>query len=175
MSEKSPRFVIRPAQEADCPLLLEFIRDLARYEKLLHKVVATVEGLRQQLFEEKRAEALIGEVAGEAVAFAVFFHNFSTFLGHANIYIEDVFVKPEHRGKGYGRAMFAKIAQLDVRRGGGRLEWWCLDWNKPSIEFYHRLGAVACDAYTVYRLDGEALTALAASGADVPYLEDGCP
>ncbi len=173
MSENSPRFIIRPAKEEDCLLLLEFIRALARYEKLEHKVVATAEVLREQLFRDKRAEALIGEADGEAVAFAVFFRNFSTFLGCANFYLEDLFVKPEHRGKGYGKAMFARIAQIALERGGRRLDWWCLDWNEPSIAFYRRLGAVACDAWTVYRLEGESLAALAKSGGGGDFREEG--
>ncbi len=161
MPHQPPSFTIRPAREEDCPLILEFIRALARHEKLEHKVVATPESLRQQLFTQKRAEALIGEEAGEAVAFAVYFHNFSTFLGRANLYLEDLFVKPECRGNGYGRAMFAKLAAIALDRGCKRLDWWCLDWNEPAIAFYRRLGAAPCDAYTVYRLEGESLAALA--------------
>jgi GNAT superfamily N-acetyltransferase len=152
-------FIIRPACEEDVPLLLDFIRELAEYERLSNEVVATHDLLMEWLFEQKKAEALIGELDGKPVAFALFFHNFSTFLGRAGIYLEDLFVRPEARGKGIGKAMFQYIAQIAVSRRCGRLEWWCLDWNTPSISFYKAFGAEAMSDWTVYRLSGDLLAA----------------
>jgi GNAT superfamily N-acetyltransferase len=153
---------IRPATEADVPLLLTLIRELAEYEKLSHEVVATEEVLRESLFGGRRvAEALLGHVAGEPAAFALFFHNFSTFLGRPGLYLEDLYVRPEHRGGGVGRAMLRRLARLAKERGCGRLEWWVLDWNEPAIRFYKSLGAEPMDDWTVYRVAGEALDRLA--------------
>lgn len=153
---------IRPATEDDVPLILSFIRELAEYEKLGHEVVATEETLRESLFGERRvAEVLLGYMDGEPAAFALFFHNFSTFLGRPGIYLEDLFVRPEHRGSGIGKAMLSHLARLAVERGCGRLEWWVLDWNEPAIGFYEKLGAVPMDDWAVYRLTGEALEKLA--------------
>jgi len=148
---------IRFATETDVPLILEFIRELAEYERLSGEVVATPDLLREWLFEKKKAETIIGEVDGRPVAFALFFHNFSTFLGRAGIYLEDLFVRPEARGKGVGRAMLKYVARLAVERGCGRLEWWCLDWNADSIAFYESFGAEAMSEWTVYRLAGKTL------------------
>ena len=156
----------RFAQVADCGLVLEFIRALAVYEKMLDEVVATEELLREWIFEKKKAEVFFACEDGKEIGFAVFFHNFSTFLGRAGLYLEDLFVLPEHRGKGYGKAMFKELARIAVERGCGRMEWWCLDWNTPSIDFYRSLGAVPMDEWTVYRLTGDTLTSLAGSSDD---------
>ena len=147
----------RFAQEADCSLILSFIRQLAAYEKMSDQVVATEELLREWIFEKQKAEVLFVCEEDREVGFALFFHNFSTFLGRAGIYLEDLFVLPEYRNKGYGRALLRKLAQITVERGCGRLEWSCLDWNKPSIDFYLSLGAVPMDDWTTYRLTGKTL------------------
>ncbi|MGI8648998.1 MAG: GNAT family N-acetyltransferase [Rubrobacter sp.] len=153
---------IRFATEADVPLVLDFVKRLADYEKLSHEVVATEEGLRETLFGERRyAEVLLGYADGEAVAFALFFHNYSTFLGKPGIYLEDLFVLPEHRGTGYGKEMLRHLAQLAVERGCGRLEWWVLAWNESAIGFYESLGAVPMDEWTVFRVTDDALEELA--------------
>ena len=155
-------FAIRPAIVADVPLILSFIKGLAEYEKLLHEVVATEEGLRETLFGEKPfAEVIIGSYQDQPVSFALFFHNYSTFLGQPGIYLEDLFVKPEYRGRGFGRKMLAHLAGLTKERHCGRLEWWVLNWNEPAIKFYKGIGAVPMDEWTVFRLTGEALTNLA--------------
>ena len=151
---------IRFAEKQDAGLVLQFIRDLAEYEHLLDEVVATEDVLCEWLFEKKAAEVLIGELQGEPVAFALFFHNFSTFLGRAGIYLEDLYVKPEARGQGIGKEMLSRLAAIAVERGCGRLEWWCLDWNKPSIDFYLSLDAEPMKDWTVYRLAGDALETL---------------
>lgn len=154
-------FRIRIAEEQDNPLIFEFIKGLAEYEEMLDQVVATEEILKESLFVKKQAEVIIGEYKGEAVGFALFFHNFSTFLGKANLYLEDLFVKPEARGRGAGKALLACLAKIAVERDCGRLEWWCLNWNEPSIQFYKQMGAKPMDDWTVYRVDGESLPALA--------------
>ena len=151
----------RFATEADVPLILQFIRDLAAYEKMLDQVVADEALLRQQLFERQQAEVIFALEEEEEVGFALFFHNFSTFLGRSGLYLEDLFVLPEHRGKGYGKGLLAKLASIAVERGYGRMEWSCLDWNRPSIDFYKSLGAVPMDEWTVYRLTGDTLHELA--------------
>jgi GNAT superfamily N-acetyltransferase len=152
---------IRPAVESDCGTLLLLIKELAEYEKLSHAVVATEESLRTSLFgPHPTAEALIGEVAGQAVAFALFFHNYSTFLGRKGLYLEDLYVQPACRGRGYGKCMLIRLAQIAVERGCGRFEWSVLDWNRAAIEFYSKLGAVPMNEWTVFRLDGAALAAL---------------
>lgn len=153
-------FKIRFAAEADIGLLLEFIKGLAEYERMLDQVVATEEILKEWLFTQKKAEAVIGEFEGKPVAFSIFFHNFSTFLGRAGIYIEDLFVLPGFRGKGFGKALLTFVAKLALRRGCGRVEWSCLNWNEPSIQFYLSLGAKPASGWTVYRLAGETLAAL---------------
>lgn len=158
-----PDFEIRPAREEDVPLILWFIKELARYERLLDEVVTTEEVLRESLFGERRvAEVVIGYHQGEPAAFALFFHNFSTFLGRPGIYLEDLFVKPEFRGRGYGRAMLSHLAKLTKQRNCGRLEWRVLDWNESAIKFYKNLGAIPMDEWTVFRVTGEALDKLAA-------------
>ena len=153
---------IRPGELDDVPLIAELIRGLARYEKLEDEVVMTEEKLTDSLFGERRyAETLIAQDDGEAVGFALFFHNFSTFLAQPGIYLEDLFVVPEQRGRGVGRALLERLAQVAVDRGCGRLEWAVLDWNKDAIKFYERLGAEPNSEWTVYRLTGQPLHALA--------------
>ena len=152
----------RRAEEKDAALILRFIRELAAYEKLAGQVVATEALLREWIFEKKKAEVLFPMEEGEEVGFALFFHNFSTFLGRAGLYLEDLYIRPEHRGKGYGKATLQKLAQIAVERGCGRLEWSCLDWNQPSIDFYLSLGAEPMEEWTVYRLTGDTLTQMAA-------------
>lgn len=147
----------RAAQETDTALVLEFIRDLADYEKMLDQVVANEETLREWLFTQKRAEVFFALAEGREVGFALFFYNFSTFLGRSGLYLEDLYVKPEYRKHGIGKAILKKLAQTAVERGCGRVEWWCLDWNRPSIEFYRSLGAEPMEDWTVYRLAGDAL------------------
>jgi GNAT superfamily N-acetyltransferase len=157
-----PTLEIRGATESDIPLILQFIRDLARYEKLEHKVVATEEGLRQTLFGNPRfAEVVIASADGTPVGFALFFHNYSTFLGQPGIYLEDLYVKPEMRGRGYGKTMLAHLARVARERGCGRIEWSVLDWNTPAIDFYKNLGARPMDDWTTFRVTGDALEALA--------------
>ncbi|NBG87825.1 GNAT family N-acetyltransferase [Isachenkonia alkalipeptolytica] len=153
-------FEIRFATEEDVPLILEFIKALAEYEKMLDEVVATEKGLKQSIFVQKQAEVIIGEEKGKPVGFALFFHNYSTFLGKANLYLEDLFVKPEYRGKGYGKTLLSFLGKIAVDRDCGRLDWWCLDWNTTSIEFYKEMGAVPMDEWTVYRVEGEQLQRL---------------
>jgi GNAT superfamily N-acetyltransferase len=156
---------VREASEGDVPLILSFIRELAEYEKLSDEVVATEDGLRESLFGERRyAEVLIAEHDGVPAGFALFFHNFSTFLGQPGIYLEDLYVRPEFRGSGIGKQLLGRLAHLAVKRGCGRLEWWVLDWNEPSIGFYKQLGAVAMDDWTVYRVSGDALRKLGGGG-----------
>jgi len=153
---------IAPANESDVPLILGFIRKLAEYEKLSHRVVATEENIREHVFGPNPvAEVLLAYWDSEAVGFALYFRNFSTFLGQAGIYLEDLFVEPEHRGKGIGKALLIRLAKIAVERGYGRLQWAVLNWNAPSIEFYRSLGAVPQDEWTVYLLTGDALARLA--------------
>lgn len=151
----------RSAERRDVPLILRYIRELARYEKLEEEVVATEEILEEWLFDKEKAEVIIAMAEGKEVGFALFFHNFSTFLGRAGIYLEDLYVEPAHRGQGIGTALLRELARIAVARGCGRLEWWCLDWNTPSIDFYRSLGAEAMDDWTVYRISGETLGKLA--------------
>lgn len=148
---------IRYATEADTAKILSFIKELAIYENMLDQVVATEELLREWIFEKKKAEVIFALEGEKEVGIALFFHNFSTFLGRAGIYLEDLFVLPEYRGKGYGKALLTKLASIAVERGCGRLEWSCLDWNQPSIDFYLSLGAKPMDEWTFYRVDGERL------------------
>ena len=147
----------RYAREHDTGLILEFIKELAEYEKMSDDVIATEDLLKEWIFEKKRAEVIFALEDGKAVGMALFFHNFSTFLGRAGIYLEDLFVKKAYRGKGYGKALLRKLAQIAVERGCGRLEWSCLDWNRPSIDFYLSLGAQPMDEWTVYRMAGDTL------------------
>jgi GNAT superfamily N-acetyltransferase len=153
---------ISPATPGDVPLILSFIRKLAEYEKLSHELIATEENVREHVFGPNPvAEVLIAYWESEPVGFALFFRNFSTFLGQVGIYLEDLFVDPEHRGKGIGKALLARLAEIAIERNYGRLDWAVLDWNTPSIEFYRSLGAVAMDAWDIYRLTGEPLKRLA--------------
>ena len=151
----------RYAKEKDAAKILFFIKELAAYEKMSDEVIATEELLKEWIFEQKKAEVIFAIVDNKEIGFALFFHNFSTFLGRAGIYLEDLYVMPEYRGKGYGKALLKKLAQIAVERKCGRLEWWCLDWNQPSIDFYLSLGAEAMDEWTVYRIAGEKLTEFA--------------
>ena len=151
----------RYAEEKDVPLILQFIKELADYEKMLDEVVATEALLKEWIFEKKKAEVIFAMEDGCEVGFALFFHNFSTFLGRAGIYLEDLYVKPEFRGKGYGKGLLKELARIAVERGCGRLEWWCLDSNHPSIDFYRSIGAVPMDEWTVYRITGDTLKNLA--------------
>ena len=155
------QLTFRYATEEDAPTILSFIKELETYENMLDEVVATEEMLRKNLFEERKAEVLFAMEDEVEIGFALFFHNFSTFLGRAGIYLEDLYVKSEYRGKGYGKAILKKLARIAVERGCGRLEWWCLDWNKPSIDFYLSLGAEPMNDWTVYRITGETLTEMA--------------
>ena len=154
----------RYAERADTGLILKFIRELAAYEKMSDQVVATEETLCQWIFDRQKAEVICAMDAGQEVGFALFFHNFSTFLGRAGIYLEDLYVLPEHRGKGFGKGLICRLAAIAAERGCGRLEWWCLDWNQPSIDFYLSLGAVPMRDWTVYRVTGDTLTSLAEAG-----------
>lgn len=153
-------FLIRPAAPDDVSLILAFIKALAEYESLSSQVVATEALLHEWLFQKQKAEAVIGEWNGRPVGFALYFYNFSTFLGRAGIYLEDLFVLPEVRGKGFGKAFLKHLAALCRERGCGRLEWACLDWNESSIRFYLSTGAVPMDEWTVYRVTGDTLSAL---------------
>lgn len=151
----------RHAQRNDVPLILKFIKDLADYEGLLDEVVADEATLEEWIFNREKAEVIFAMEGDTEVGFALFFHNFSTFLGRAGIYLEDLYVMPEYRGKGYGKALLSKLAQIALERGCGRLEWWCLDSNTPSIDFYLSLNAEPMDEWTVYRIAGDTLTELA--------------
>jgi GNAT superfamily N-acetyltransferase len=156
---------LRFAEAGDAALILDFIRGLAEYERLLDKVEAGEADVRKYIFEEKMAEVIIGEYDGKPAGFALFFHNFSTFLGRPGIYIEDLFVKPEFRGRGLGSCFFGFLARLAEERNCGRLEWACLDWNEPSIRFYESLGARPLREWTGYRISGEGLKKLAGMAA----------
>jgi GNAT superfamily N-acetyltransferase len=158
---KLDKFQLRFAEEKDIPVILKFIKELAIYENLLDQVTANEEILLESLFKRKVAEVIIAEYEGEAVGYALFFYNFSTFLGRPGIYLEDLYVTPEMRGKGFGKIILSYLAKLVVERDCGRLEWACLDWNEPSIKFYKGLGAISMEDWSVYRLTGEALESLA--------------
>ena len=150
-------FMIRQAERKDCAVILSFIQALADYENMSDDVVADEALLEEWIFDKQKAEVIFAVADGKEVGFALFFHNFSTFLGRAGIYLEDLFVLPEYRGKGYGKALLKKLAEIAVERGCGRLEWSCLDWNQPSIDFYLSLGAKPMDEWTLYRMKGEEL------------------
>lgn len=154
-------FKIRFAKESDVKLILDFIKELADYEKLLSEVVATEEILRESLFQRQAAEVIIAEYKREPIGFALFFHNFSTFLGRPGLYLEDLYIRPEMRGRGYGKTLLAFLAKLAIERNCGRFEWWCIDWNEPSINFYKSMGAIPMDEWTVFRVHDEALVDLA--------------
>lgn len=151
---------IRFATAQDIPIILDFIKKLAEYEKMSDEVVATEELLNEWIFQKQKAEVIFALEGGKEVGFALFFHNFSTFLGKAGIYLEDLFVLSEYRGMGHGKALLSKLAEIACERGCGRLEWSCLDWNKPSIDFYLSLGASPMEDWTVYRVTGEKLIQL---------------
>ena len=151
----------RFATEQDAALILDFIKGLAEYENMSDQVVASEALLREWVFEKGKAEVLFALKNGIEVGFALFFHNFSTFLGRSGIYLEDLFVKPEYRGRGHGKGLISELARITVERGCGRLEWCCLDWNKPSIDFYLSLGAVPLEEWTIYRLTGDSLDSFA--------------
>lgn len=151
----------RYAERRDCALILQFIRELADYEKMLNEVVADESTLEEWIFDKQKAEVIFVLHEKKEVGFALFFHNFSTFLGRAGIYLEDLYVRPEYRGQGYGKAILKKLASIAIERRCGRLEWWCLDWNQPSIDFYRSIGAEAMCDWTVYRISGDTLRNLA--------------
>ncbi|MCC6174752.1 MAG: GNAT family N-acetyltransferase [Chloroflexi bacterium] len=164
----APACTIRVGRPEDVPTIFRLIQALAEYERLTHEVVGSEQLLREHLFGERRyAEALLAECDGATVGFALFFHNYSTFLTRPGIYLEDLFVFPEARGRGYGKALLGALARLAVERGCGRLEWAVLDWNEPSIRFYRALGAVPKDEWTIYQLSGAALTTLGERGPEV--------
>jgi len=157
---------IKPATIDDVPLILTFIKELAEFEKLLHEVTATEAILTETLFgKQPKAEVIIAYSDHSPVGFALFFHNFSTFLGKPGIYLEDLYVKPEARGKGIGKKILQHLAQLTLERDCGRLEWWVLDWNQQAINFYRSIGAIAMDEWTVQRVAGDALQKLAEGGS----------
>ena len=158
---KMKDFKIRFAERKDTFLILNFIKELAEYENMSDEVIATVALLEENIFNQHKCEVIIGEYRDLPVAFALFFHNFSTFLGRPGIFLEDLFVKPEYRGLGVGSIFLAFLARLTIERGCGRLEWNCLDWNEPSIQFYRKMGSVPMDSWTTYRVHNEALQALA--------------
>ena len=157
MTEARFRF----ATEEDVPVILDLIKQLAEYEKAADQVVATEELLRESLFVQRHAEVLLVEAGCKTVGFALFFHSYSTWLGRAGLFLEDLFVLPDERGKGYGKGLLRQLAHIAVQRGCGRLEWNCLDWNQPSIDFYLSLGAAQMDCWTTYRLEGDTLESLA--------------
>jgi GNAT superfamily N-acetyltransferase len=162
MSASHPHLKIRPASPADCGTILEFIRELGEYERLAHEVVATEAGLRETLFGARpSAEVVLVEHDGEAAAFALFFHTYSTFLAKPGLYLEDLFVRPQHRRHGIASALMKHLAAIAVDRGCGRFEWSVLDWNQPALDFYRRLGAIPMSEWTVQRLTGDALRTLA--------------
>lgn len=151
---------IRKAVREDAPLILEFIKGIARYEKMENEVEASVEMIEQQIFDEHRAEVIFALEDGKEVGFALYFYNFSTFVGHCGLYFEDLFVFPEYRGKGYGKALFLELARTAVEKNCGRMEWVCLNWNQPSIDFYRSMGAVSMDEWKTYRLTRDKLACL---------------
>ena len=165
MMKEANMLTFRMANRTDTPLILQFIKELADYEGMLDEVVADEATLEHWLFDKQKAEVLLAVVDEKEIGFALFFHNFSTFLGRAGLYLEDLYVKPEYREKGYGKAIFKELAKIAVDRGCGRLEWWCLDWNKPSIDFYLSMEATPMSEWTVYRLTGKELEKL--SGEEV--------
>lgn len=156
-----PQFTLRKAQPGDAGLVLYFIKKLAEYEKLLDQVEADEETLHQSLFVKKAAQVLIAEEDGTPIGYALYFYNFSTFTGRPGLYIEDVFILPEHRGKGYGTQIFRRLANIALEEGCARMEWICLDWNEPSLQFYRNMGAVPMDEWTVQRLSEETLRKVA--------------
>ncbi|QTM04504.1 GNAT family N-acetyltransferase [Brachyspira hyodysenteriae] len=159
MSDK--KFNIRFATVEDCSLILKFIKELARYEKLEHEVTATEDILKEWIFEKKKCEVLIASENNIEIGYALFFHNFSTFLGKAGVYLEDLYINPDYRGLGYGKKLLKEVAKIAVERGCERLDWQCLDWNKPSIDFYLSLNAIRMEDWTTYRLSHDVLKSFA--------------
>ncbi len=159
--EINKKTLIRFAEEKDAALILQFIKELAEYEKMSALVTATLENIRESIFKKNQAEVILCEFEGTPVGFCLFFHNYSTFLGKPGLYIEDLYVSESVRGKGLGKMLLKFLARLAVERGCGRLEWWCLDWNKPSIDFYTAQGAEPMSDWTVYRMSGKNLKKLA--------------
>lgn len=157
----SETLTFRPAVRQDVPLILQFIRELADYEQLLSEVSADEATLEEWIFDKQKAEVLFAVLGDTEIGFALFFHNFSTFLGRAGLYLEDLYIRPEYRGRGYGKAILKKLASIALSRGCGRLEWWCLDRNTPSVQFYLSLGAQPMSDWTVYRIAGDTLAELA--------------
>ena len=153
----NPQLILRTAQKEDAALVLLFIKKIAEYEKMSDQVVATVETLEEFVFDRNAAQVFLAEYEGEPVGFALFFENFSTFIGRTGLYLEDLFVDPDKRGLGIGKALFQAVAAEAERRGCQRMEWTCLDWNTPSINFYRRMGAISMDEWTTYRLAGSAI------------------
>ena len=162
------KLTFRYARREDAKLILEFIKALAEYEKMSDEVVANEQLLEEWIFDKQRAEVIFAVADGREVGFALFFHNFSTFLGRAGLYLEDLFVRPEYRGRGYGKALLEQLAAIAVQRGCGRMEWWCLNWNKPSIDFYLSLGAKPMPDWTVYRVAGDTLAELGSREEALP-------
>lgn len=154
-------FTIRQATPEDTSLIYWFIKQLAEYEKLPELVTGTEEVLRESIFEKRGAEVIIGELAGKPAAFSLFFHNFSTFQCRPGLYLEDLFVIPEMRGKGIGKAMLVHLANIAIERGCGRFEWICLDWNEDALGFYRKIGAVPMEGWTIQRLEGDSINSLA--------------
>lgn len=165
--KNSENIHIRPATVNDVPLIFSLIKELAEYEHMSDEVVATKQLLEEWMFEKEKAEAVIGEIDGVPVGFALFFHNFSTFLGRAGLYLEDLYVQPQFRGKGLGKALLVHLGRIAVERGCGRMEWSCLDWNRPSIDFYRSMGAVPMSEWTVYRLTGDTLEDMYSQSATI--------
>lgn len=159
---KDNGLILRKANESDCEIILELIKELAVYEKMLDKVTGTIETLKKSLFEKKAAEVILAEYENKVIGYALYFYNFSTFLGKAGIYLEDIYVKPEYRGKGFGKTLLSQIAVIAKENECDRVEWACLNWNKPSIDFYESLGAVNQDEWRVYRLTTQEIEKLAA-------------
>ena len=163
ISTKYDEFKIRTTTVEDVSLIFSFIKGIAEYEKMLDEVVATEETLKKSIFEDNRAKVLIGEVNGEAIGFALYFFNFSTFIGKAGLYLEDIFILPEYRGKGYGKEIFRVLAKIAEENSCERIEWVCLNWNKPSIDFYKSFGSISMDDWKTYRLAGDNIKKLANS------------
>ncbi len=155
------KFRLRKTSREDSGLILGFIKELAEYEKMINDVVATEELIEEHVFDKERVEVLIAEENKVPIGFCLFFYNFSTFVGRSGLYLEDIYIKPEYRGKGYGKIIFKELAKIAVDRKCGRMEWVCLDWNKPSIDFYKKMGAISMDEWTIYRLAGDSLKSAA--------------
>lgn len=161
ISTNIKEFKLRKAEKADVPVILELIKEIAVYEKMLDEVVATEESIMDSVFVKKDAEVLIGEYNGEPIGYALYFFNYSTFIGRAGFYLEDIYIKPEYRGNGIGKEIFKVLGKIAWERGCKRMEWSCLDWNEPSIKFYKGLGAVPMSGWTVYRLTDDNIQKLA--------------